>query len=621
MGDKVRTRSVLPNEVTLNVLCGTRTTDFCIKKKAEQTFALKEMMEASESRGELDFLREYRDNSRNSKFILAHLAIIERNGQASVIYSLAAGDLHQLLEGKLKQDEGQFRDTVRRYQWREHDVEQFRDIVRNSRDLADGLDFLHTHMHSDSNLVCRHGDLKPNNFLIFRNVWKISDMGLARVKSISDEEEGVRKTTKTSLKEGCGPYAAPEMSGDEGTLIGRETDVWSLAAIIMELIIWGFGGPVAWVKFADRRVQSSKGLFHDNGALSKAVDNELRSWPKVHHRKMSAYLGGNDERASKLLKDLVEALRGAFEIDASKRAKAKDLLNSMDRVWKQLKSSLEVEHQVTTLETLEISTSFSTTASSVLQRKFEQHRQHRIFSQDYFKPKEHIRVSNETESAIRKWLRQPTPSALCIFQEGVTEWRVSAITHEVYYAARYNRFHVVEFLTLDRYARSPTSLQIGLDFVHVVIWQLLQNKGTQDCGLDGLAVEASTLPDEAKFEAAVTVLGNVIKAMVQDRNSKPVIVIVDEFWQVCPRMATNATKEQWKRLLALLGCGVTRANGQANAYSSLVAPHFRVLIRASGWSSDLQNLGFSGAWCTPSSTKYGVPTFRGVLNEVFKNNV
>ena len=591
---------------------------FIYKKKAEQTFALKEM-EASESRGELDFLREYRDNTRKSNFIQAHWAIIERNGQASVIYPLAAGDLQKLLEGKLEQDEEQFGDTVRRYQWREHDKEQFCDIVRKSCNVADGLDFLHRNMHKYSNLVCRHGDLKPNNFLIFPTGWRISDMGLARVKSTSDEEEGVRKTTKTSLKEGCGPYAAPEMSGDEGTLIGRPTDVWSLAAIIMELMIWGFGGPVAWTAFADRRVKSSKGLFHDNGALSKAVDDELRSWPEVHNKKISAYLGGNDDQASRALKDLVKALSEAFEIDATKRAKAKDLLKSMERVLKHFESPLEVDHQIPTLKTLEISTSFSTAASGVLQRKLKQHRQHKIFNVD-FKPKEHIRITNEMESAIRKWLRQPTPSALCMVQEVLTQWRVSAITHEVYYTARLHDYNVVEFLTLDRYSRLPTSLQVGLDFVHLVTWQLLSIFGTQDHGLDGLAVEASTPPDEAKFEAAVTVLGKVIESLGQDRKRKPVIVIVDEFWQVCPRTATNATKEQWRRLFALLGCAGIRTNGKANAHSSLVAPHFRVLIRASGWLSDLQNLGFSGAWCTPSLTKNGVPTFRGVLGEVLKSS-
>lgn len=577
-------------------------------------------MEASESRGELDFLREYRDNSRKSNFIQTHWAIIERNDQASVIYPLAAGDLQKLLEGKLEQDEEQFGDTVKRYQWREHDREQFCDIVRKSCNLADGLDFLHTNMHKYSNLVCRHGDLKPNNFLIFPTGWRISDMGLARVKSTSDEEEGVRKTTKTSLKEGCGPYAAPEMSGEEGTLIGRETDVWSLAAIIMELMIWGFGGPVAWTNFAGRRVKSSKGLFHDNGALSKAVDDELRSWPGVHYKTISAHLGGNDEQASKVLKELVKALSGAFEIDAHKRSKAKDLLDSMERVLKHFESPLEVEHQIRDLETLEISPSSSTAASSLLQRKFVQHRQHKIFKPGYLKPKQHIRIFSEMESVIRKWLRQPTPSALCMVQEGVTQWRVSAITHEVYYTARLHGYKVVEFLTLDHYCGPPTSLQVSLDFVHLVIWQLLKIKGTQDHDLDGLAVEASTPTDEARFEAAVTVLGKVIEGLGQDRKHKPVIVIVDEFWQVCPRMATNATKEQWKRLFALLGCAGIRTNGKKNAYSSLVAPHFRVLIRASGWFSDLQNLGFSGAWCTPSSTKYGVPTFRGVLDEVFKNS-
>ena len=87
-------------------------------------------------------------------------------------------------------------------------------------------------------------------------------MGLARIKDPSNNEPGVRKTTKTTTKEGCASYAAPEQRGSEGTEIGRKTDVWSLAALTMEVIIWGFGGPKAWADFVQRREHCSKGFFH-----------------------------------------------------------------------------------------------------------------------------------------------------------------------------------------------------------------------------------------------------------------------------------------------------------------------------------------------------------------------
>lgn len=67
---------------------------------------------------------------------------------------------------------------------------------------------------------------------------------MARLKDCSSDEHGAWITAKTSRTYGCGPYAAPEMM-QEGGMVGRSTDVWVLAAIIMEVIIWGFGGPNA----------------------------------------------------------------------------------------------------------------------------------------------------------------------------------------------------------------------------------------------------------------------------------------------------------------------------------------------------------------------------------------
>ena len=573
--------------------------------KAEHEFALKEMKDASESQGELRFLRQYL--SRGSKHIMVHLAIIERGDEVSVIYPLAIGDLQKLFEGRLESRP-----------WKEEDAGQFRDIVRKLCDLADGLDFLHSGMRSYSSLVCRHGDLKPNNFLIFDSGWKISDMGLAKVKNISDDESGVRKTTKTTSKDGCGPYAAPEMGGADEDPIGRETDIWSLAAITMELIIWGFGGPSAWDAFVHRRQECSKGLFYESNALSPIVDQELQSWPEVHREKISMFLDGDEKRAWRFLKDIVDALRKALEIDPNNRANSNDFLQSMEKAYKHFEKPVKAMKVLAATPKLELR---AITAWGALKRKFEEHRNAEIFTKGSFEPREQIRVSNETVVDIESWIHQPTPSALCMLTGSKNEWlHVSAITHEVYYSARRKEYDVVEFLTLNRYDHTSTPLQAALDFIYCFIYQLLRDKTDnqlQECDLDRLTISDPTLSEKIKFESAVDVLGQIINLQQYSPRSKPRIVIMDEFWRVCTRATLDVTEQHWKKLLILLGCATARVSGILNAGSTSVAPDFRVLIRANGWFDDLEDLGFRGKMCRPSLAKHDGLILRETLNDVF----
>ena len=601
--------------------------------QAEDDFALKKM-NISESQSELDFLREYRQMSRHSDHIVDHFAIVERGNEASVIYPLALGDLQKLLEGELKS-----------FPWHSQDATQFRDIVGKCYDLADGLEFLHNDLRNRSRFVCRHGDLKPNNFLIFLSGWKISDMGLARVKVASDNESGVRKTTKTSLKEGCGAYAAPEMSGPEGTPVGRQTDVWSLAAIIMEIIIWGFGGPSAWRAFVCSREQGSKGLFHKDGTLSQAVDEELCSWPHKYSKTASMFLKGDEMGALRFLEDLVGALRGALIVDPEKRVDCNRFLDSMDKAYRHFKKPIGEKEGITTSKRLElrdiptigkqgramsnrleIRSSASDIAWQALQRKFREHRQSDIFS--HFTPKEDIRVSNETEDRLKKWIQQSTPSALCILKNEGDGWLpVSAITHEVYYTARSKGYDVIEFLTLDRYDHTATSSwQASLDCVYCFVFQLLKYKlkdQLKEYHLEKLAIEDSRLSCAVKFESAVDTLGQIINTLHGNRSSRPIIFIIDEFWRVCSRTQLDATRRQWEKLLALLGCATpNKMSSKSDTGPLSVVPNFKVLIRANGWLKELQALGFDGDWCIPSTRKqHSAPTLRTTLEGLFEKAV
>ena len=255
------------------------------------------------------------------------------------------------------------------------------------------------------------------------------------------------------------------------------------------------------------------------------------------------------------------------------------------------------------------------TAWEALQRKFDEHRSNEeIFHPDHFKPKKQIHISDETEYYIKRWIQRSTPSALCILTKFEKEkLHVSAIIHEVYYSARCKGYEVIEFLTLNRYDRTATTLQAGLDFVYCFIFQLLKNKSKDQLkqyDLNKLDIEDATVFSNVKFESAINILKQVLQTQQNDKNSKPIILIVDEFWQICTRTTLNNTREQWKMLLALLGCG------KESAELLHVTPNFRILFRVNGWFNDFTDLGFSGEMCAPS-TKYNLVTLRNTLHHLF----
>jgi serine/threonine protein kinase len=101
--------------------------------------------------------------------------------------------------------------------------------------LVGALSLLHT-------INCRHGDLKPDNILVFTDIggemkFKIADFGLTMVHehATSAREESTKSMT------GAQRYEPPEVSRDHGgrnKAWSRKYDVWSLGCIFLEFIIW-----------------------------------------------------------------------------------------------------------------------------------------------------------------------------------------------------------------------------------------------------------------------------------------------------------------------------------------------------------------------------------------------
>lgn len=100
--------------------------------------------------------------------------------------------------------------------------------------LADGLMRLHQEK-------TRHGDIKPENILLFSSdgdeqpTLVIADVGIAKFHS---EETRKRKeegyiTTNAKLR-----YEPPEIELRPGENISRRFDVWSMGCVLLEFIIW-----------------------------------------------------------------------------------------------------------------------------------------------------------------------------------------------------------------------------------------------------------------------------------------------------------------------------------------------------------------------------------------------
>ncbi|KAI8955714.1 hypothetical protein F4801DRAFT_574451 [Xylaria longipes] len=123
------------------------------------------------------------------------------------------------------------------------------EVVQQLNGLAGALDALHER-------GWRHGDVKPENILRFKNettlgTLKIGDMGLARPHYLKTQLRSVGTATRI----GTMRYEPPETVTSSSLPRSRKYDIWSMGCVIMEFVMWLLYGP--------------KGLNEFSRALSK----------------------------------------------------------------------------------------------------------------------------------------------------------------------------------------------------------------------------------------------------------------------------------------------------------------------------------------------------------------
>ncbi|KAG6365677.1 hypothetical protein INS49_007288 [Diaporthe citri] len=239
------------------------------KEKGSNLFALK-TLKSEKKREEFNLEVKALKKIRPNPHLVTLLATFHFKGEYHLLFPWAEGGNLQEL-------------------WEKHDPQPSIDmgwmtwLAEQCYGLAEGLSHIHdASMHkselavpsdftksspgekNDDKDYGRHGDIKPQNILWFKQennmhghgVLKISDFGVTMFHSELTTKvlpERVRGITQS--------YAAPEY--ELGTQVSRPYDIWSLGCIFMEFITWALLGSEGVERFRSNRKadRDSRGNF------------------------------------------------------------------------------------------------------------------------------------------------------------------------------------------------------------------------------------------------------------------------------------------------------------------------------------------------------------------------
>lgn len=111
------------------------------------------------------------------------------------------------------------------------------------------------HRQHDSQVHGRHGDIKPENILWFKQDHNEHDLGVLKITDFGVTAFHSAKTTQVPAREIlCSKtYAAPEYNISDAR-VSRPFDIWSLGCLYLEFITWILLGNESIDKFASKRM-------------------------------------------------------------------------------------------------------------------------------------------------------------------------------------------------------------------------------------------------------------------------------------------------------------------------------------------------------------------------------
>lgn len=207
----------------------------------------------------------------NNPSLVRLLATLNHNNHYYLIFPWADANLEEFMTREYPNPDSPPRDASLA-RW----------VSKQLSSLASGLKLIHSSRIRPDNkqemppvskkIYGRHGDIKPPNILFFRSrdprpgggwslgIFKISDFGFTafhRLESIMVPAHAV----------GLSPtYKAPEC---DGISVSPSSDLWSLGAVMLELMVWYVSGLEGYNAFNQRRRDDDMVIMFDQPAQDK----------------------------------------------------------------------------------------------------------------------------------------------------------------------------------------------------------------------------------------------------------------------------------------------------------------------------------------------------------------
>lgn len=258
------------------------------------------------------------------------------------------------------------------------------DLMLESRNLADALDYLHNRLYNTSSISLAHNDIKPENVLVFypdstdaevrypAGKWKFADFGLSKIKDKKAPENTYlsagravqalpkidlthridrvdRSVSKTTPKRDPGRYTAPEL--DQHTVTktdGRKADIWSFGCMLSEILAYAVNLDHGQVETFRRDLsrEACDSRFYD--VTTKAVKPSFLNY--LH--RLPTQTGNQTRKDVKWIASCVELVKKVVVEEPGKRLGAdviRDTLRDIDHSMR-FDGSLQVNTAVSILE-------------------------------------------------------------------------------------------------------------------------------------------------------------------------------------------------------------------------------------------------------------------------------
>lgn len=238
------------------------------------------------------------------------------------------------------------------------------DIIYSAAGLASGLHYLHSGMQTEEleELVCYHMDLNPSNVLVFyennRNVWKLSDFGMARVKTrtgqLSYRENDFnslfvrrKKLQDPSLpstlnRRGEGTWLAPE-SIAAVPIMKTGADIWALGCVLSVVFAYLGGGASGIDDYATARQNHRRADGSDRFFLRAAQFKSSKVHPeiKARHEKLISEAAHRHIEERKAFSHLLTFLQeSVLKIDQNQRCGAAAVKLELETTYRILQAAI-----------------------------------------------------------------------------------------------------------------------------------------------------------------------------------------------------------------------------------------------------------------------------------------